>query len=217
MFQLIRPIAITAATFPSLEDLIGGAIPGIPRIRLHNPVLARENGNDFLARFRSAAEGALDPFVLVVEGSIPDETNKADGCWAGFGTDPATGQPIPTCDWIDRLAPRAWAAIAIGTCATYGGIHGIEGNPTGAMGLADYLGWEWKSGAGIPVVPSMVMARIVAPEGAILDERMMGPAAENEASLRLHASFGFVKVAHFRQVGFKFNRWLDVVYMELLL
>ncbi len=41
--------------------------------------------------------------------------------------------------------------------------------------------------------------------------------AANEASVRLHASFGFQKVAHLKQVGFKFNRWLDVVYMELLL
>lgn len=41
--------------------------------------------------------------------------------------------------------------------------------------------------------------------------------AENEASLRLHAAFGFEKVGHFKQVGYKFNRWLDVVYMEKLL
>ena len=41
--------------------------------------------------------------------------------------------------------------------------------------------------------------------------------AENEASIRLHASFGFEKVAHLKQVGFKFGRWLDVVYMQLLL
>lgn len=41
--------------------------------------------------------------------------------------------------------------------------------------------------------------------------------AENEASVRLHASFGFQKVGLFKQVGFKFDRWLDVVYMELLL
>jgi L-amino acid N-acyltransferase YncA len=39
----------------------------------------------------------------------------------------------------------------------------------------------------------------------------------SEASLRLHAAFGFVKVAHLKQVGYKFGRWLDVVYMELLL
>lgn len=41
--------------------------------------------------------------------------------------------------------------------------------------------------------------------------------ADNKASIRLHAAFGFEKVGHFRKVGFKFERWLDVVYMELLL
>jgi L-amino acid N-acyltransferase len=40
--------------------------------------------------------------------------------------------------------------------------------------------------------------------------------ADNEASVRLHARFGFVEVGRFKQVGFKFNRWLDVVYMEHL-
>ena len=42
--------------------------------------------------------------------------------------------------------------MAIGTCATYGGIHAMEGNPTGAMGLPDYLGWNWKTKAGVPIV-----------------------------------------------------------------
>ena len=41
--------------------------------------------------------------------------------------------------------------------------------------------------------------------------------ADNEASIRLHARFGFQHVGRFRQVGFKFERWLDVAYMELLL
>jgi len=40
--------------------------------------------------------------------------------------------------------------------------------------------------------------------------------ADNEASIRLHAAFGFEKVGLFKQTGFKFNRWLDVVYMEKL-
>ncbi len=44
-----------------------------------------------------------------------------------------------------------------------------------------------------------------------------GVDATNEASLRLHARFGFEKVGHFRQVGHKFGRWLDVVYLERLL
>jgi phosphinothricin acetyltransferase len=41
--------------------------------------------------------------------------------------------------------------------------------------------------------------------------------AENTASIRLHDRFGFMHVGHFKQVGFKFNRWLDVIYMEKLL
>ena len=40
--------------------------------------------------------------------------------------------------------------------------------------------------------------------------------ADNAASIRLHARFGFEQVGHFKQTGFKFGRWLDLVYMELL-
>lgn len=40
--------------------------------------------------------------------------------------------------------------------------------------------------------------------------------AENAPSIRLHAAFGFERVGHFKQVGHKFGRWLDVVYMERL-
>jgi len=145
-------IAVTAATQPSIEDLLFGALPGIPKIHLHNPVLSYANGEEFLRPFHQAASGKLEPFLLIVEGSIPNETNKKEGYWATLGTDQATGQPILTCDWIDRLASKAWAVVAAGTCAAYGGIHAMEGNPTGCMGLPDYLGWNWKYQAGVPIV-----------------------------------------------------------------
>ena len=90
--------------------------------------------------------------MLVVEGSIPNEQLHDEGYWCGFGNDPATGQPMTTSEWLDRLAPKATAIVAVGTCATYGGIHAMAGNPTGAMGVPDYLGWDWKSKAGIPIV-----------------------------------------------------------------
>jgi len=41
--------------------------------------------------------------------------------------------------------------------------------------------------------------------------------AEQIASVALHTKFQFEKVGHLKQVGFKFGRWLDVVYMELSL
>ena len=44
-----------------------------------------------------------------------------------------------------------------------------------------------------------------------------GIALPNEASIALHEKFGFNKVAHFQEVGFKFNRWIDVGYWERIL
>src|ERR1700677_2132709 len=145
-------VSITAATQPSVEDVVLGAIPGLPKVHLHNPVLAYENGDDFMKFFYQAEEGKLEPFVLVVEGSIPNEKIKKEGYWAALGTDPVTKQPITTNEWIDRLTPKALAVIAIGTCSAYGGIHAMQGNPTGCMGLADYLGWDWRSKSGVPIV-----------------------------------------------------------------
>ncbi len=44
-----------------------------------------------------------------------------------------------------------------------------------------------------------------------------GISAEQEASIALHAGFGFVKASHLREVGFKHGQWLDVIGMQLLL
>jgi len=145
-------IAITGAMQPTLDELLLGGLPGLPNVSFRNPFLAYENGDEFLEPFERAARGEGRPFILVMEGSIPNEKVKKEGYWAALGSDEVTGQPILTCDWIDRLAPKAWAVIAVGTCATYGGIHAMQGNPTGAMGLPDYLGWDWKSAAGVPIV-----------------------------------------------------------------
>ncbi|MES1215189.1 MAG: N-acetyltransferase family protein [Bacteroidota bacterium] len=41
--------------------------------------------------------------------------------------------------------------------------------------------------------------------------------ASNEASLKLHKSFGFEEVAHFKEVGWKFERWLDLKFLQLII
>ena len=46
---------------------------------------------------------------------------------------------------------------------------------------------------------------------------MGGIALPNPASVRLHEKLGFEKVAHFREVGFKFGAWIDVGYWEKIL
>src|SRR6478735_6948592 len=44
-----------------------------------------------------------------------------------------------------------------------------------------------------------------------------GAALPNPASVALHERLGFTKVAEFKEVGFKFGRWIDVAYWELVL
>jgi hypothetical protein len=83
-----------------------------------------------------------------MEGSIPNEKIKAEGYWAAEGWDPATGQPITICEWLDKLAAavrsrsdrrrhlrNVWrhprdarqSDRRNGTCATTSAGTGIEG------------------------------------------------------------------------------------------
>jgi hydrogenase small subunit len=89
--------------------------------------------------------------VLVVEGSVANEEINGEGHWTGFGAD-VDGQPITASTWIDRLAPRASAVLALGTCAAYGGVPAMRNNPTGAMGLRDHLGHDFVARRGAPVI-----------------------------------------------------------------
>jgi phosphinothricin acetyltransferase len=41
--------------------------------------------------------------------------------------------------------------------------------------------------------------------------------ADNAVSIHLHERLGFVQVGHFKQVGRKFGRWLDLVFMQRVL
>ena len=41
--------------------------------------------------------------------------------------------------------------------------------------------------------------------------------AANDVSITLHKQFGFAEVAHFKEVGYKFDRWLDLKFLELII
>ncbi len=149
-------VALTGAMQPSIEDIVMGVLPGLPRVAVHWLLIDYQVGDEFMQWFWKADRGEIDPFVLVVEGSIPNEEIKREGYWAAMGNRVEGGgrdvQPMTTSEWLDRLASKAWAVLAVGTCATYGGIHAMAGNPTGAMGVPDFLGWDFRSKAGNPIV-----------------------------------------------------------------
>ena len=78
-------VALTAATQPSIEEIVLGALPGLPKIAVHWPLIDFECGPEqgadtFIEWLHKADRGELEPFVLVVEGSIPNEAlNKDNG------------------------------------------------------------------------------------------------------------------------------------------
>ena len=74
-------VALTAATSPSLKDLLTGAIPGMPGVVIYNPVLAFETGDDLMRAWYDAELGRLDPFILVLKGSVPNEEINGEGHW----------------------------------------------------------------------------------------------------------------------------------------
>ena len=64
-------------------------------------------------------------------------------------------------------------------------------------------------------VGSALMTPLIARAGVLGKHVMLGGVdAGNHASLRFHERLGFERAAHFREVGFKFGRWLDLVFLQ---
>ena len=63
------------------------------------------------------------------------------------------------------------------------------------------------------------LMRVLLARATALGKHVMiaGVDADNQASLQFHERLGFRRVAHFSQVGFKFDRWLDLVFLQRFL
>ena len=149
-------ISIAGAQFPSVEQLLTGGIPGLPKVVLHHPVLSVTAGKEFMKPYHLARAGKLGaPYVVIYEGSVADESiaGAHGGYWSAMGvSSEEDGGPYPTAHWLRDLAPGAAAVIAVGTCATWGGVPAAAGNVTGSMSVMDWLGKDYLSALGLPPI-----------------------------------------------------------------
>ena len=81
----------------------------------------------------------------MVEGAPLDLSRAGTGFFNRLG-------PRAPETWIESLAPLAAAVMAIGTCATAGGVPAAQGSVTGAMSLETFLGSSFRSSGGLPIV-----------------------------------------------------------------
>lgn len=116
-----------------------------------HPSLGLELGDAVQQIMRDCASGARQVDVFVYEGSILNGPN-------GSGRfDMFAGRPMK--DWVAEIAPRAGVVVAVGDCASWGGIPATPPNPTDATGLqfhkgerGGFLGPDFTSQLGLPVV-----------------------------------------------------------------
>ncbi len=67
-------------------------------------------------------------------------------------------------------------------------------------------------------IGSLVLAELLRRAKEIGHHTVLGGVDASQAgSMALHSKFGFEKVSHLKEVGFKFGRWLDVIWMQKML
>lgn len=123
----------TVSLLNSREPTAAEIILDILSIRFHPTVMASA-GELALSTIDETMEKANGNYVLVVEGAIP---TKEDGKFCIIGE--REGKEITMVDEVKRVAANALAVLAVGTCATYGGIPAANKVNTGASGVSEVL------------------------------------------------------------------------------
>ena len=94
----------------------------------YHPNLMGASGDLAVQTLLNAKAGS---FILAVEGGIPTQYNgRTATLWTQNGVD------VTALSAVQQLAPKASKVIAIGTCASFGGISGANPNPTGVKSVS---------------------------------------------------------------------------------
>ena len=160
-----------------------------------------------MLEIRDAGERDLQPLLEIYNDVIATST-------AVYRDEPATLE--------DR---RSWWAQRVGE--GYPVLVAVDGDAVvGFASFGDFRAWPGyrftvehsvhvradRRGQGV----GTALMRPLLQRGTLLGKHVCiaGVDAENAGSLTFHERLGFVRVAHFREVGFKFGRWLDSVFLQ---
>jgi hydrogenase small subunit len=136
-------ISLLNSIYPNILDIVTGTLPEVKVDILYHPTLMLAYGD---AAIRNIEAPSKD-FVLAIEGGVP---TKDGGLFCTQGE--TDGRPKPFKDWVDKLSKEATIIVAIGNCATHGGIPAADPNPGGVKGVQDFLGEGYRSKLGLPVI-----------------------------------------------------------------
>lgn len=164
--------ALLRSSAPTVDDLLFDVLS----LEFHHALMACA-GNDAEHQLDDAVEHFKGKYLLFVEGSIPTAMN------GNYGTIGPSGETFQ--EHLARLSKDAAAIVAVGTCATFGGVPAASPNPTGAVGVMDLV--KGKPIVNIPACPANPANMV----GVILHYVLTGQVPELDSLLRPKFAFGY--------------------------
>ncbi len=164
--------ALLRSDGPQIDEIILDIIS----LEFHETLMAA-SGHQAEKQLEEAIETFKGKYLLFVEGSVPMGINGQ------FGTIGAKAETF--IDHLQRLAKDAAAVIAVGSCATFGGIPAAAPNPTDSKGVMDVV--HGKPLINIPACPANPSNMV----GVILHYVLTGNIPELDSLLRPKFAFGY--------------------------
>ncbi|NEP05916.1 MULTISPECIES: hydrogenase small subunit [Okeania] len=171
---------------------------------LWHPSLGFELGTNVQQLLKDCISGKIHLDILVYEGTIINAPNGT-GEWNRFADRPMK-------DWVKELSEVAGFVVAVGDCATYGGIPAMSPNPSESEGLqflkrkkGGFLGEDFKSKAGYPVInipgcpahPDWISQILVAVATGRLDDITLDEFHRPETFFKSFTQTGCTRNVHF--------------------
>ncbi|NPA65463.1 MAG: hydrogenase small subunit [Epsilonproteobacteria bacterium] len=164
--------ALLRSDGPKIDEIVLDIIS----LEFHETLQAA-SGHQAEKQLEDAMETFKDKYLLFVEGSIPMANNGL------YGTIGASGETFY--DHLMRVSKHAAAIVAVGSCATFGGVPAAAPNPTGAVGVMDVV--KGKPIINIPACPANPANMV----GVILHYILTGQIPELDSLLRPKFAFGY--------------------------
>lgn len=164
--------ALLRSSAPTVDDLLFDVLS----LEFHETLQAAA-GHDADKQLEEAVHHFKDKYLLFVEGAIPMANDGK------YGTIGASGETFH--EHLMRMSKDAAAVVAVGTCATFGGIPAAAPNPTGAVGVMDLV--KGKPIINIPACPANPANMV----GVVLHYVLTGQIPELDSLLRPKFAFGY--------------------------
>ena len=164
--------ALIRSDGPKIDEIILDIIS----LEFHETLMA-PSGHQAEKQLEDAIETFKGKYLLFVEGAVP---RGMDGAYGTIGAKAET-----FIDHLTRLANDAAAVVAVGSCATFGGIPAAAPNPTDAAGVMDVV--KGKPIINIPACPANPSNMV----GVLLHFVLTGQIPELDSLLRPKFAFGY--------------------------